>query len=380
MAFDCLNNIIGLSATACDCWDDTKPVDFATLNESKSGLYVMAPDTIPVRFTNGAADCENGGVWDLAINARTQAVRDLLSDYLAATKQVKAEQFLPFSNIGDNYYKSRELVKGNYAGVWLEPYEIRGAKLRIDAVQIAFFEGIAAPTNVDIFIYSNLDFNTPLATATATVTGNKQFFTATFATPFIKDLGEIREDLNERLYIIYEIPAGAIPVNNQTEKGCNCSAQNKFRNNPYLQILCLGGQQADTISGFNTPVYGSANMQGLYINASLECDYYSWLCDLAQQPNAVTVASGQRLALGMALADGLQAKAIYNLCDSILMSGRINHYTMILDPAQLYQIKNHFIKIYKAAIENLVYYMPSDVSDCLVCQKNKRINKSAIIV
>ena len=121
-------------------------------------------------------------------------------------------------------------------------------------------------------------------------------------------------------------------------------------------------------------------MQGLRLNASLECDYYTWLCDLAQKPAAVTVASGQRLRLGMALADGLQAKAIVNLVDSILVSGRINHYSMVLDPKQLYQIKGHYLKIYRAAINNLVYYMPADVSDCLVCQKNKRLVKSQILV
>jgi hypothetical protein len=317
----------------------------------------------------------------LALNARTQAIRDFLSDYLAATKQVKAEQFLPFTNIGDNYYKKAETVKANTAAVWLEPYEIRGAKLRIDSVDIAFWDGIAAPQSIDISIYSSLDFTTPKATATANVTGNKQYFTATFATPFIFDLGEIRSDLNERFYIAYTIPPGARPVSNQIERGCKCSKATKYRNNPYLQIMCLGGAQAATVDQLNgNPVFGSSNMNGLYLNASLECDYYSWLCDLAQKPDAVTVASGQRLMLGMALADGLQAKAIFNLVDSILMSGRINHYTMVLDPKQLYQIKNHYLKIYRAAINNLVYYMPADVSDCLVCQKNKRLIKSQILV
>ncbi len=89
MSLDCLNNIIGLSATACTCWDAEKPADFTALNASSSGLYIMQPDTVPVRWTNSAADCENGGIWDLAINARTQAVRDFLSDYLAATQILK---------------------------------------------------------------------------------------------------------------------------------------------------------------------------------------------------------------------------------------------------------------------------------------------------
>mgnify|MGYP003133263243 CR=1 FL=1 len=380
MSLDCLNNIIGLSATACTCWDAEKPADFTALNASSSGLYIMQPDTVPVRWTNSAADCENGGIWSLAINARTQAVRDFLSDYLAATQSVKEEQFLPFTTIGDDYYKSGVLNSDALAGIWLEPYEIKGAKLRIDSVQIAFWSGISAPVAITINIYSSLDFSTVLATSEATVSANKTFYTATFSTPFIKDLGDVRADLNERFYIVYEMPAGARPVNNQTEKGCSCSGSQKYHKNPYLQVLTLGGVQASHPTTLTEPTTSSADMQGLRLNASLECDYYSWLCDLAQKPAAVTVASGQRLRLGMALADGLQAKAIINLVDSILVSGRINHYSMVLDPKQLYQIKGHYLKIYRAAINNLVYYMPADVSDCLVCQKNKRLIKSQILV
>jgi len=193
-------------------------------------------------------------------------------------------------------------------------------------------------------------------------------------------LGDVRADLNERFYIAYTIPAGARPVNNQTEKGCSCSGSQKYHKNPYLQILSIGGVQAAGFATLDDPTSSGGDMQGLKLNASLECDYYTWLCDLAQKPDAVTVASGQRLMLGMALADGLQAKAIINLVDSILTSGRINHYTMILDPKKLYQIKGHYLKIYRAAINNLVYYMPADVSDCLVCQKNKRLDKSQILV
>lgn len=380
MSLNCLDNIVGLSASSCNCWDSSKPTNFNALNQSASGLYVSQPDTIPIRWTNSAADCENGGIWELILQARNKAVRDLLTDYLAETKRVKQEQFLPFTKIGDSYNKQAETVHDAVVGVWLEPYNIRGAKLRFDSIDIAFWDGIAAPTSVDISIYSSLDLSTAIATATANVTANKQYFTATFSSPVIIELGDIRDDLNERLYIAYTIPVGARPVKNNIEKGCQCNSRTKYRENPFLQILCAGGVQSDTVENLNANQYGSATMNGLVLNASMECDYYSWLCDLAQKPNDATLIGGQRLSLGMALADGIQAKAIFNLAASILMSGRINHYTMVLDPKQLYSIQNHFIKIYRMAIKNLVYYMPADVSDCLVCGKDKRMVKGQILV
>lgn len=383
MSLDCLNNIIGLSPTSCNCWDASKPIDFNTLNASSSGLYVVQPNTITLRWANSAADCENGGLWDLIISARDNAVRDLLADFLTATQEVKTERFLPFTTIGDNYNKQAELVKSNVAAVWIEPYELRGAKLTIESIDLAFWDGILGSTNVDIEVYSSLDFTTPIDTATATVTANKQFFTATFATPIVIDLGEIRQDLNERIYFAYTVPVGARPVKNNTEKGCKCSPQTKIRNNPYLQVLCLGGVQADSIADLeSSPIIGTSTMQGMVINASLECDYYSWLCQLAQKPDVITSVngSGQRLRLGMVLADGLQAKAVVNLVDSIIVSSRINQFTMVLGIEELYRLKGHFNKIYHNAIHNLVYYMPSDVSDCLICAKDKRMTKGQILV
>jgi hypothetical protein len=81
----------------------------------------------------------------------------------------------------------------------------------------------------------------------------------------------------------------------------------------------------------------------------------------------------------MALADGLQAKAVANLAQSIINSGRINYYTMVLDTKPLYIAMNSNLKIYQKAIDNLVYYMPEDVTDCLVCATDKRMRKGQIL-
>ena len=379
MSLDCLNNIIGLSETECTCWDSSKPVDFVTLNESLSGLYVSQPNTIPIRWTNSAADCENGGVWDLLIQARKDAVRDLVADFLAANSQVRKEQFLPFTKIGDPYYKRSTLVRGNVAGAYIEPYDIRGGKIRVESVDLTFWSGVTAPLSVDISIYSSLDLNTPLATATANITANKVTATAVFPTPFIINMGDVREDLDERFYFLYDIPTGVTPVFNDTQKGCNCSRKSKYRDNPYLQVMQVGGVQSDSVTNVLVNTLSSGGMNGLVINASMECDYYSWLCELAQKPNELTSQGGQRLKLGMALADGLQAKAVANLAQSIINSGRINYYTMVLDTKPLYIAMNSNLKIYQKAIDNLVYFMPEDVTDCLVCATNKRMRKSQIL-
>ena len=375
---DCLNNVIGLADTDCPCWDDSKPVDFTTLNTSKSGLYIAQNNTIPINWANAGSDCTTGSVWDMLIQSRTQAIRKFLSDFLISVQTRKTERFAPFEVIGDNYFKRASQLKGDYASVWLEPYKIRGGKITIDSVQLAFWSGISGPTNVDVNVYSSLDFTTSLGTATVTVNGNKEFFTGTFSTPLVIDLTDIRDDLNERIYFVYQVPTGAIPVQNSKEKGCGCNQSNLYRENPYLALMNVGGAQDDVVENLGRPTQGSGYMNGLLIDTKWSCDYYSWLCELSRKPDVTT--SGDRLRLGMALADTLQAKSLMFLIDSILTSGRINYYTMVLDPDMLINKHKYYSEIYNNGIDNLVYYMPSDVTDCLVCSNDKRVHKSQILI
>ena len=383
---DCLTKIVGLSGTGCDCWDNTKPTSFEDLNESTSGLYISQADTVPLRIVGSSADCENGGIWDLVIQSRDGvdgrggAVRDFVKDFLMASQATKHNQFLPFDHIGDDYYKTAKAVKGSVAGFYFEPYRIKGGKIKIQSIDLAFFNGIAGSLDVDISVYSSLDLTTPLSVSTATVTGNKQFFKATLATELVIDLGKIRDDLNERIYFLYTVPVGANPASNESQIKVCCNGS-KFERNPYLQLMCnIGGIQADTVPEVETKIKDSSStMNGLFVNASFECDYYSWLCNLAQKPNQpFATDTGENVALGMALADGLRAKCVVNLINSILNSSRINHYTMLQDPKKMYEIRGRYMKIYVAAIDNIVYYMPSTVTDCLVCTKSNQMIKVTI--
>lgn len=374
----CLENVIGLADTTCQCWDDTKPVDFATLNASSSALYIAQNDTIPVNWAASGADCSTGSIWDMLLHSRTKAIRTFLSDYLAEIQATKRQRFQPFDKIGDDYYKSAAIVKNTVVGAYLEPYCIKGGKIVVSSVDLAFWSGVTVSTPVTISVYSSLDLTTPLDSATATVTANKQYFKATFATPLTIDLSNIRTDLNEKIYFVYTLPAGFVPANNQNEKGCGCNKGTQYRDNPYLGVTKVSGIQTDTVANLGGSNYVTAYMNGLVINAQWECDYYSWLCDLAQNPTTTT--NGSRLLLGMALADALQAKAICILIDSILTSGRINYYTMILDANVLYAKHKYYNDIYQKGIANLAFYIPTDVTDCLICRDDKKLKQSNILI
>lgn len=383
MALDCLYPLVGLTNTSCNCWDDDKPVDFTEQNVSTSGLYISQPDTIPLRWANGSADCENGGVIELLISARNKGIREFTKNFMTAVQVNMENPYLPFTQIGDNYSNRAHPVYDTAAGIYFEPYRIKGGMLTISGVQLSFWSGVVASTDIDVNLYSSLNPTTILRTATVTVTGNKEFFSADFATPFIFDLKDIRRDQNEKFFLAYDIPVGFQPVSNDTERTACCGNRaSKEELNPYLQIMCnLGGAQAATQSDLiDNPTRSDSTMQGMLVSAYFSCDYYSWLCNLSQSPDqSIAVASGERLALGMALSDGIQAQSIVSLANSLLMSSRVNKLTLISDPKKLYHIRGHYQKIADLAIRNLVFNMPKDATDCVRCRENNIIIKAPIM-
>lgn len=380
---DCLLPIVGLADTDCPCWDSSKPVDFNDLNKSTSGLYLSEPDTIPLRWTGGSVDCQNGGVWDMLISARKKGVRKFFEDFLTTVNVEKENKFLPFSEIGDSYYSRAQQVYNTTLGSFIEPYCVKGAMLKIKGLKIAFFSGVTSPTVITFNLYSTLDVTTALRTVDITVSENKTFYDGEFVDPFVKDLGDIRRDLNEKFFISYELPVGFIPVKNQSQKTACCGKSNKYELNPYLGIMCnVGGFQADSHTEFDKGTFRGLNdMQGIVINASMTCDYYSWLCNLAQNPNEdLGALTGERLFLGMALADGVQAQSLVFLIESLMMGTRVNEFSMIQDIKLLYAKRGHYKKIAQEAIKNLVYHMPEDVTDCLTCREDNRLVKANINV
>ena len=86
----CLDNIIGLSETDCSCFESGRPTDY---NTSLSGFYLADNFGLTMNFTNSAADCEQGGVWDILQASRTEAINRFLKDYAMTLNSVKKYRF-----------------------------------------------------------------------------------------------------------------------------------------------------------------------------------------------------------------------------------------------------------------------------------------------
>ena len=379
--YDCLRNVIGLSDTNCNCWDSDKPVDFATLNASNSGLYLSQPDTIPVKITNTAADCEQGGVWDMLVTARDRGIKDVVAMFIELVQARLAETRTTFQDyVGTSSKNSFVIPSFDYQGIYFRPYYIKGGALVIDKVQLAL-TNITAPVDVDVFVYRGSDLTTSLGSTTVTLTTAGDFYEASFSTPVAIDLSTIRDDEDEKIFVVYELPSGARVVNNETEIGCGtCGGYAaRLKRNPQLEWNCeINGFESDSIANLNTIRRASSYARGLRVNASFYCDWWSWLCDVATNLNTIVQVGGQKANLGMQLADAIQAASVARLAEAIKNSPNINRYGIVMDDKYWYSTINRNKRNAAQWIAFIADKLPHDVTDCLKCLDNGRLGKTRI--
>ena len=380
--YDCLQNVIGLSDTACECWDTDKPVDFATLNVSNSGLYLAEPDTISVKLSNTASDCEVGGVWDMLNKARSKGIKDVVNMFIELTQSRLTQKRNSFSDfIGTDIKNSFLNSNASIQGFYLEPFYMKGGTWLIDKVQLAL-NGIVTSTDVEVFVYSSLDLNTPLGSTAVTLTASNVFAEAAFSTPVSIDLGAIRDDLNERIFIVYQLPIGANPVNNELEVGCSTcgGSQLRYKRNPYLNWTCKGvGIESDSMAGLSSIRYSSSYARGLRVNSSFYCDWWSWLCNVATDFQSTSIIGKDNVNLGMALAATIQAASVASMYKSIVERTTLSKYALLQENVNYYQKAGHWAKKMTQYVAFLVDNIPTDASDCLKCKDKGTLRVASLL-
>lgn len=371
---DCLTNVIGLSQTACDCWDADKPVDF---NTSESGLFIT--DLVSLQFTNSAADCEQGGVWDILTQARTAAINAFLVDLPIVFSNYYDERFVAFNGwmASTKFNSSMSVLSSNdLAGIKLTPHQIKGGAITLVGVELAL-ENITPGQVVEVLVYSNRDLTTALGSVNITLTTSGAFYGADFASPIVLNLGDqdangyTYNDPNLEFYIVYQTPAGARYVNNLIFEGGGCNSCGKkqppSRQYPFLQYTAVEGiEAANAASLYPAPRKTDTQAHGLRIKAQYGCDITSWVCEgLSYDPTQV--GAGTYKAYARVVADALNQKAAELACSKILESSNINSIT-IWSGEKLMGMRNHFKKNYMESVFWLASHFPTDLSDCLSCK------------
>lgn len=385
---DCLTNVVGLADSDCVCYDTGRPADFDT---SYSGFYIT--EFVSLKFTNAAADCERGGVWDILTSARDQAIKDFVVEYGHFLANKKQSRFQPFQNDYIGQFRSTGnnalQTASNWCGIRFVPLQIRGGKLIINSLDLAL-GGLLAPTAVEVFIYSSADMTTPINSVTVNLVTSNVRVSASFAAPVVLDLSDTDQDLE--FYFVFEMPAGATYQNmpllaaGVANGGC-CGRMPESQNaamlrlNPFLQFGQWGGCESASLTDFPYQIgFTNGNSYGLRLRASLGCDYSEWLCTLAENlQTANSMLVGEKYNFGIEMAKLIQAKAAANAMDKIVDSANINKITLMSKEAlwgKSKKLNNGFM----AGMAWFVDNMPDSSNDCWKCKDDtSSIVKSILI-
>lgn len=361
---DCIINLIGLTDRDCNCWEDTKPDDWATVNDSETGLYVTDPEYgyEPLEKAFANADCGDGSIWDLLVKARAKAVTNFATDLGAQIASLYTNRAQFSGTIGRPTASRSEVNALEYIGQILYPRVLQGAKFIVTHVHL----GVNTTGDVDVVFTSNdHEENWTDQTVTISAIANK-FVRKTLAVedrielPFFSKYRE--GDL--RYYIYYSTAGGTIlPLANSFY--C-CGGKSKHE-----KFLKAGGFQLSTLDNLQETTARSSFAMGVSLEGYLYCSGLDWLCDLDE-------IGGYSLKMVVARAIQMKAAAILYAMDND--STRINRFT---DPGQgLTDRMIRLNELYFNQIQWIAQNLPLDSVDCLLCNDKARgrISKRAIIV
>ncbi len=377
----CLKTLVGLSRSDCSCFDVDRPTDY---NTSLSGLYIA--DGVSLKMTKGAADCEEGGVWDILNTSRNMAINEVSQDLLLNISSRYDELYTPY------YFKKNGLIGNkNITQAKVSPNQIKlfnGLKISYDGIKGGVFtiQGVelallnfTGSIDVDISLYSSVDLSTPIDTVTITLTNQKKFYGADFATPYKIDLSEYDYESDTIDYfLMYELPTGAAIPQANLKAGCGCGGSSDIQNNPWTQFVDIKGiSNTDIASIDNTVSYSSSYTMGLRVKAAATCDYLTDICDYANAFDELVGIGNQDYRFASAIANIINTKAQAIVLDKIIKSSNVNRYTLFSKEGA-YGKRNQLLSSYQKYMEWFIQNMPLDRNNCLTCHNNRNVSINTI--
>jgi len=380
MLENCLKNLVGLSRSDCSCFDTDRPTDF---NTSYSGLYIS--DGLSLKVTDSAADCEQGGVWDILQTSRDRAINEFTMDYMHGIEARYGDKYTPFysSNHKDRFIGKKNISSAfvspisDFAALRLDPKCIKGGILTIEGVELALRD-IAIPTTVEVNLFSSEDLSNPIDVVSIKLTSINTFTYEAFSTPFQIDLSDSDFDNGEINYFLaYKIPSGSKIPRTKIYDGCNCSKGSKIKYNPWAQYLDAYGVSSDEFSNLDRAKYTNSFTMGLRVKATASCNKITWLCELANDFNELMTLGDKDFKYASDLAQIINVRAKEIVLDTVLRSPNINRLTMFAKDG-VRDLRNRYRKQYAEYLQWFLQYMPLHRNDCLTCHNNRNVSKNTI--
>jgi len=356
---ECLDKVIKLSRTECNCFDDNKPEDYS---EGKSDVYLDELEGLNLSLIEASSDCANGSLWDLMSKSRENATKQFKADLLGCINTNYTNRRQKYAGIVGSVQFTQTLnYTENTSGAVLLPYKIVGGYMRIKKLGLMFSQ--AGTFNVSI--YSNEDLDNPIATYPVTYSTANSLEYVVLSTPLKLPMWS-NEVSTLEYYAVYDLIGTYKPKNNKNCSGCGQTESNR----PYSNWLRIAGIKGNNTTPFNE-FTRTTELNGLVFDIEFLCESSRIICS---EESPLDFENDGR---AMQIAYAIRFKAGELLIESILSSGNINRYTM-MDREALYGKRNRYRKLYEDWLAYLCEHTDVTNNDCLVCRPNPNFVKGGI--
>ncbi len=356
----CLENIIGLSRTTCNCYDDGKPGDF---DVSNSDLFLDELDGLELKMIEADIECGEDDIWQKMSTAVANAKIEFRKDFMKCLGLTTGRKRKPFfGTTGLTEWNKSIIVNNTFIGLKLSGTNIKGAEFTLNGIK-TLMDTTVGPFTIEI--YNNLQ-PTPLLilnninAVADTITDND------FVPDPLLTFPLYTEECDELEYYIVYQPAGAFaPRNNQVN--CGCSTRPEWE-----KWIDIHGVVGDVVAEReNWFINDFAN--GLFLDIQFNCNTSELICGGTNAP-----LDFENDDVAMCEAYAIRYAAGRSLVDNILGSGRINIYTM-LPSKTLWNLRNHFQERYEHNVAYICQEVDITSNGCLMCD-DKRIQSTELLV
>ena len=364
MEFTCLDNILGLTRSNCDCTidslkDDELPDDW--YKQSTSNLFLDELEGIvPIKAVGKAGACE-GEMANFYFNALQTARQTTIDELMVAITQrgINGQKTYTGKIAGTSFSSIQNLNAIGYAGLRLSTRAMKGGKITIKSI----YAMMNADATFDIQVYK-LDKDATELEQLATITNIQSLANVLKETalvdednkpdPYVISLSEYGADF----YLVYQ-PTTFLPLRNTISCGCGRKESDLKR------YLTVSGAIAPTL---NDPFTNYSNGMGISLNASVGCDTSTLICEAFNNDDGINKV----------LPYTIRFKAGELVQEYVAKTNNISRYTMV-DKEYIWGKRNHFKAEYNTRITWMAQNINLDLIDCYICN-DKRIRKGGILV
>lgn len=353
---DCLTNIIKLSRTECDCFEENKPSDY---NEGQSEIYLDELEGINLQMVGGAStNCDEDGIWNLMAWAREEAAKIFKADLLSCINANYTNRRPVFSGLlGQSTFNGNLSLSESKAGINVSFPQIKGGMMTVKRIGLA----VNASSAITVDVYSNdPDQTTPIASYTINSTANTLTY-ATLSSPL--ELPMWSANVNRLEYYFVYSRVGFQPKNGKGD--CGCGGTPPLWKN-WVSVKGIRGNNT-SYSTFSSDKY----INGILLDVDFRCQTGRLICSDEEPLDFEN--DGWAMQIGYAN----RWKAGELLMQKMLDSPELNRYTM-MDRERVYGMRNHARKTYNDFIAYLCDNKEISTG-CLVCKPNPNFAMGEIL-